>query len=163
MRNTVSIQDLMTSYGRLVYGMCARLCDDPDDASQEVWEKVIRGLERFDPTRSTPARAWIATITRRHLVDRHRRRSVRGEQTSPDELVDPGASPERVVELRTRRHRLEAALEQLPFDQRHVVVMHHIHGVPLNTLADELGVSVGTVKSRLHRGRARLAMSMRSR
>lgn len=154
-------QELFARHSRLVYAMCARLADDPDDAAQEIWEKVARAAARFDAEKSTPARAWIATIARRHLIDRYRRRQVRGTAVSPDSLVD-AEDPEGLLTLKTRRQRLEHALRRLPPDQRHVVVMHHIHGVDLATLATEEQVALGTIKSRLHRGRARLAALLRN-
>lgn len=154
--------ELFTRHRRLVYAMCMRLADDPEDAAQEIWEKVTRAAARFDENHSTPARAWIATIARRHLIDRHRRRQVRGTEVPADDLEDPRDDPERVVELNSRQRSLERALRRLPAAQRHVVVMHHIHGVPLVTLAEDEGVALGTIKSRLHRGRAGLARLLRS-
>lgn len=156
------LPELIAAHGRLVHAMCTRLTDDPEDAAQEIWEKVTRGLPRFDPERAPPVRAWVATVARRHLIDRHRRRQVRGEQVPADDLMDGSADPERVLELKTRRARLEAALKSLPAAQRQVVVMHHIHGVSLATLAEEHGVPVGTIKSRLHRGRAELSRILRT-
>ena len=153
--------DLFSRHGSLVYAMCSRLADDPEDAAQEIWEKITRAASRFDAEHSTPARAWIATIARRHLIDRHRRQKVRGTAVSPDSLVDP-ANPETLLRKKSREQRLESAIQQLPPDQRRVVVMHHIHGVPLQTLAQEEAVALGTIKSRLHRGRARLAQLLRT-
>ena len=63
--------DSLTLYlGRKFY-------QDPDDAYQEVWEKVFRALPRFKPGKRARLSTWIGTITHRHLVDRHRRRQVR--------------------------------------------------------------------------------------
>ena len=60
------------------------------------------------------------------------------------------------IDGQRRAERLEAALARLPVDMRTVIVMHHLNGVPLEDIAAAEGVAVGTVKSRLHRGRARL-------
>ena len=154
---------LVRAHGPLVWALCRRLAADPDDAYQAIWERVLRALPRFDPGGAASIRSWIAVVARRHLTDRHRRRAVRGEVVSIEALppVDPDA--EERVSRRQRQARLEAALERLPAAQREVVVLHHIHGVALATLAEEEGVALGTIKSRLHRGRARLAQLLEER
>jgi RNA polymerase sigma-70 factor, ECF subfamily len=148
---------LVNEHGARVYAMCARLAPDPEDCYQEIWEKVLGALGRFDPRGPASIGTWIATIARRHLVDRHRRRTVRGEVVPIAGLptVDPGA--DEVLAGRQRRDRVEAAVQRLPEAHRRVVVLHHVHGVSLEDLAAEEGVPVGTIKSRLHRGRIRLA------
>jgi len=153
---------LVDEHGALVYGMCRRISDDPDDSYQEVWEKVFGGLHRFDPDGTAPLRGWIATITRRHLIDRHRRQKVRGVVLPLDGLVCTEPSPLDRIDRAGLARRLDAALERLPDDQRQAVVLHYIHDTPLGVLSAETGVPVGTLKSRLHRGRARLAKILRS-
>lgn len=154
---------LVGEHGPMVYGLCRRLADDPDDAYQTVWEKVVGAWSRFDPTRSGSLGGWIATITRRTLVDRHRRRQVRGLPEDVEPLADPGPDPERRAAQTQAQARLESLLRELPAAQRHVVVSHHVYGVSLQELADEEGVALGTIKSRLHRGRAALAAKLGER
>ncbi len=79
------------------------------------------------------------------------------------ELTDPGPDPEARVAGSQSQARMEALLQELPFAQRHVLVAHHVHGVSLEELAREEGVAVGTIKSRLHRGRAALAARLGDR
>jgi RNA polymerase sigma-70 factor (ECF subfamily) len=154
---TVRTEDLVDTHGPRIYAMCARLDPDPDEGYQEIWERVLGALARFDPSGPASIGAWIATIARHHLVDRHRRRGVRGEVVPIDRLpaIEPAAD-ERIA-VRQRNARVEAALKRLPEAHRRVLVLHHVHGVPLETLASEENVAVGTIKSRLHRGRTRLA------
>jgi RNA polymerase sigma-70 factor (ECF subfamily) len=148
---------LIAAHGPRVYAMCVRLAPDPDDCYQEVWEKVLGALDRFDPAGSATIGTWIASVARNHLIDRHRRRQVRGEVVSIEALpaVSPGA--DEIVAATQFRERVEAAVQRLPDALKRVVVLHHVHGVPLDQLAEEEGVPVGTVKSRLHRGRIQLA------
>lgn len=153
---------LVQVHGPLVYALCRRLCSDPEDAYQDVWSKVFGALRRFDPGRAGQLRSWIATITRRHLVDRHRRAQVRGRPEAPDALADPGPSPHQLASRAELRDRLEAALQDLPMAQRTAVVAHDVHGTPLGEIAADEGVALGTIKSRLHRGRARLAALLRA-
>jgi len=147
---------LVERHGPMLYGICRRLAPDPEDCYQAIWEKIFRGLARFDPAGSAKLSTWMATIAHRHLIDRHRRRSVRGVVLPLDELSTDAPSAEALVGAREEHQRLEVALRRLPAAQRRVVVMHHINGLPLEKIAEQEGVAVGTIKSRLHRGRARL-------
>lgn len=142
-------------FGGLVWAICRRLDPDPEDAYQEVWEKVLRG--RYDPAGTASPSTWIATIAHRHLVDRHRRRRVRGEAAEQDELLDTSPLAPEALSAAAGRRRLEAALAELPDAHRRVVVLHHLHELSLEEIALGEGIPVGTVKSRLHRARAALA------
>jgi RNA polymerase sigma-70 factor, ECF subfamily len=148
---------LVQAHGPRVYALCSRLAPDPEDCYQEIWEKVLGALDRFDPRGPASIGTWIATIARRHLIDRHRRRTVRGEVVPIGGLASPDLALDEALSRRERQARVEAAVQALPEPMRRVVVLHHVHGVPLEQLAEEEGVAVGTIKSRLHRGRARLA------
>lgn len=148
----------LAAHGGLVWTICRRLSPDPEDAFQECWEKVIRALPTFDPD-GAPLGTFIAVVTHRHLVDRHRRRRIRGD-VLPFLDVPGGADVEREVAGREAVARLDAALDGLPAEQRRVVVMHHVHGLDLETIADAEGAPVGTVKSRLHRARAALVQRL---
>lgn len=150
---------LLTREGPRVYALCRRLDHDPDDAYQAIWEKVVRHLDRFDVRGPQPFVSWLMTVAHRHLVDRHRRRRVRGVVVpfaEPPEGASDPAAPDREVDAARARDRLEDAIASLPDAGRRVVVLHHIHGQELSAIAAAEGVAVGTVKSRLHRARARL-------
>ena len=155
-------QAIVDAHGPWVFALCRRLCHDAEDAYQEVWLKVFGALDRFDADAALRLRPWIGTIARRHLIDRHRRSKVRGHTQPPDHLADPGPSPDRLAHRAELRVQVDAALAELPFEQRAAIVLHDVHGVALATIAEEHGVAVGTIKSRLHRGRARLAALLRS-
>ena len=153
--------DLVRTYAGLVHGLCHRPSPDPEDAFQETWVRIHANLHRFDPSRGT-LKAWIAAITRRHLIDRYRRRERRGTLVAlPLQNLQTEDDPHRNVARQLERKRLEAAIARLPDIQRHIVLMHHLHEVPVATLAAELGIPVNTVKTRLHRGRAALAKMLR--
>lgn len=136
-------------WGGLVWALCARLDPQPEDAYQEAWEKVLRGLPGFDPHGPAQLSTWITRVVHRHLVDRHRRRRARGEPTDDDVDALPGPPPAGDADL-------EAALAALPEAHRRVVVLHHLHELSIEEIAAAEGVPEGTVKSRLHRARARL-------
>jgi len=157
----IDFAGLVRAHGDLVYGMCRRLAVDPDDCYQEIWLKVMRALPSFDPDGPAPARGFVATIARRHLVDQHRRQTARDRAARAAVNESPAVDPAERIDAAIDRHRLEGALGELPPEQRHVVVQHHVHGASLEELAAEQGVALGTIKSRLHRGRARLAERLR--
>jgi RNA polymerase sigma-70 factor (ECF subfamily) len=152
---------VVAEHGGLVWALCRRLDPEPEDAWQEAWEKVVRALPTFDSGGAASLRTWLMTVVHRHLVDRHRRRCVRGEVLEPDGVLDetPGAAASLVAAARDAA--LELALQRLPEAWRRVVVLHHLHELPLDVVAREEGVPVGTVKSRLHRARAALLEVLR--
>lgn len=150
---------LLAAHGPTVYAVCRRLDPEPDDAYQAIWERVLRGLDGFVPG-ERPFRSWLLTVAHRHLVDRHRRRTVRrlvAHRSSPPEVADDGPSPFDSLDRARQRQALEAALAELSEPARRVVVLHHLHGLDLPAIAATEGVPVGTLKSRLHRARARIA------
>lgn len=142
--------------GPAVWALCRRLAPDPEDAYQDVWSHVLPRLDRHDPARGS-RRTFVLTLAHRRLVDRHRRRVVRRTEPLDGELADSTGAPDTLVHLRRRRDRLERALAQLSEAQRRVIVGHHLSGLSLQDLAESEGVAVGTIKSRLHRARGRLA------
>ena len=149
---------LVDRHGPRVWSLCARLAaGEAEDCYQLIWEKVLRALPSFDPDGAASLDTWIGTIARRTLIDRFRRRQVRGEVVDLEGLRCASAGPEGQMVQRQRTALLEAAIQRLPADQRRVVVLHHLEGVALAVLATEEGVALGTIKSRLHRGRGRLA------
>lgn len=151
-----AVLDPDATYARwspLVWALCKRLDPQPEDAHQEIWEKVFRALPGFDPGGSAAVNTWITRIAHHHLVDRHRARRRRPDADADLDAVPAPDAP--------RYDDLEAALAALPEDLRRVVVLHHLHETPLDALALAEGVPVGTVKSRLHRARTRLSELLR--
>lgn len=147
---------VVAEHGGLVWALCRRLDPEPEDAWQESWEKVLRALPTFQPGGAASVKTWLVTIVHRHLVDRHRRRQVRGGVLEADEVLDERPLAPVALEAAETSAALEAALLALPEVWRRVVVLHHLHGVPLQDLAEQESVALGTIKSRLHRARAAL-------
>lgn len=127
-----------------------------DDALGEVCVKILRGLPRF--TADGPARlsTWAYTIAVRHSIDMLRKQRVR--EVSMAEVPTPATAPlgPILVGKREAQARVRAAVAQLPAHQRDVIVLAVLHETPLAEVAVMLDIEVGTVKSRLARGRARL-------
>ena len=150
-------RDLVGVHGPLVWSLCRRLDPHPEDGYQEAWEKVLKGLHRFDPDGPARLRTWIATVVHRHLVDRHRRRGARADVIPLQRATSDQPPADEQLDRARRVARLERALAQLSPEHRRVVVLHHLQALPLDEIARGEGVAVGTVKSRLHRARGALA------
>ncbi|MBA2322323.1 MAG: RNA polymerase sigma factor [Deltaproteobacteria bacterium] len=145
---------LLARHGPRLYGLCRALDPDPDDAYQEVWEKAFRALPSFDPHGPATLSTWLHVVAHNHLIDRHRKARVRRVEPLAH---DPAAEPECDPVVQTEEvARLRAAVAALPDDQRRAVVFHYLDEIPVSEVAAREGVPVGTVKSRLHTGRARL-------
>jgi RNA polymerase sigma-70 factor (ECF subfamily) len=152
MRDALDLQELYAaSYGRLVMQVFA-VCGDlgkAEDAVQDSFVIAIRKRRHLFGV--TNPEAWIRTVAMNQVRGGWRHAAVVRRYGA---LV-PG--PQAAVEIGPDHVALVTALAQLDADQRVVLVLHHLADVGILDIAAELGVPVGTVKSRLSRGRTRLA------
>jgi RNA polymerase sigma-70 factor (ECF subfamily) len=165
--------ELVAGHERMVYTLALHLLGDRDEAldlSQEVFLRVFRTIHSFRG--HSALKTWIYRIVINQARNRQRfwRRRRRADQVSLDqhvaehgELKQPGdgASPDRALARKELASRLWAALNDLPFDHRTVVVLREIDGLSYDEIAYSLGVAVGTVKSRLTRARQALRHQLR--
>jgi RNA polymerase sigma-70 factor (ECF subfamily) len=123
------------------------------DVTQEVFLNVLENAERFDSSRGS-VRAWLFGCARYVTLDR-----LRLERRWTDDLPAEGASSggdERLI-TDQRIERLHAAIARLPVEYREALVLAELQELSYAETAAVLGCPVGTVRSRLHRGRALLA------
>jgi RNA polymerase sigma-70 factor (ECF subfamily) len=152
-------EEVARRYGRFLYTVAYRLTGDPDDAEdlvQEVLLRVRRGLETYRPG---SMEGWLSRITTNLFLDEVRRRKRRPADALPDdpERVLPRApSPDEALAAVALPDHVQAALLQLPDDYRVAVVMCDVAGLSYAEIGDALEVPLGTVRSRIHRGRALL-------
>ena len=165
---------LIAQYHQPLYSLIARSINDPADAAditQEVFIKVFRSIRSFHGDASL--RTWLYRIAlheasnQRRWWSRHKRQEVTIDSPYDQEedgnsvclgatLADEGNSPfDNVVQAEVRE-RVEAALRQIPEAFRTVVVLREIEGFAYEEIAEILNVNLGTVKSRLTRGRSAL-------
>jgi RNA polymerase sigma-70 factor (ECF subfamily) len=141
------------SYRRLtgqVYAMIGNL----DEAQECVQEAFVRAwAHRRKLEKAQYPEAWVRTTAYRLAVSRWRK-TVRGRR-APDRAL---SSPMQVPPLDETNVALVTALKQLPEAQRQAIVLHHIADLPVHAVAAEVGVPEGTIKARLSRGRAALAV-----
>jgi RNA polymerase sigma-70 factor, ECF subfamily len=140
------------SYPRLV-GQVFAMCGDLGEAQDCVQEAFIRAWDRHRQLEAVHApEAWVRTVAWRLAVSRWRR--ARRALSLGDRSRPPVPPPEPDVEYTA----LVMALKQIPDDQRRAIVLHHLCDLPVDEVARETGVAVGTVKARLSRGRKTLAV-----
>lgn len=152
---------LRTHYDR-IYAVCRRITGsdaDAADAAQEALIKIVRSLPGFDGRSAFSTWAYrIATNTSLDELRRRRRRPAVVDRVDDDgrdlELVDPDAGPR--VEAVVDRMAIDAALAQVPETFRVPLVLRDVGDLDYAEIADALDVPVGTVKSRIARGRAAL-------
>ena len=156
---------LVELHQRLVFNICLRMLGSPtaaEDATQEAFISAYRNIATF---RGQSFRAWLTRIAANACTDELRRRSRRqavsldapfaGDEAPPD-VPDRAAGPEEAALRADQRRRIQAALLELPADQRLAVVMCDIQGFAYEDIAEAMRTSVGTVKSRIARGREKL-------
>jgi RNA polymerase sigma-70 factor (ECF subfamily) len=134
---------------------------DADDMTQDVFLRAYRGLPRFRD--QAPPRAWLAAIADNAIKNRYRSRSrfrrIFASEPSPDLLADRdsgGASPEDHAQVRESKETVLGALQKLPPDFRLPVVLRDLEEWSYEEIAASLELPIGTVKSRIARGRGQL-------
>ncbi|MCS6842077.1 MAG: sigma-70 family RNA polymerase sigma factor [Roseiflexus sp.] len=163
-----SFNALVRLYEGRVYNLCYRLLGDADsaaDAAQDAFLSAYRHLHAF---RGGSFRSWLLRIATNVCYDALRARQRRpvvslnapdetaAEESSSLQIVDTSESPDEFALRRELARAIEAGLAQLPLDQRLVVVLCDLQGLTYEEIAEVTGANLGTIKSRLSRGRARL-------
>ncbi len=166
--------ELFARYHKAVYNVIYRMLPNPEDATdltQDTFVNAFRALKSLrDPGIFYPWVRQIAVNLARNFHKRSTRvrtysleestRTEEGEELSR-ELPDWSAGPSEELEGKELQERVAAAINSLSPEHRAVVTLHHLEDVPVADIADMLGISVGTVKSRLARARERLARKLR--
>jgi RNA polymerase sigma factor (sigma-70 family) len=153
-----ALAELYDRIGGTAYGLAYRVLRDEalaEDAVQDAFLGLWRSAGSFVPERAK-ASTWILTLVHRRAVDVVRREQRR--RTEPLEAAPEPAegSAEEAAWLRLDRERVQAALAQLPDQQREAIELAYYGGYTQSELADRLGQPVGTIKSRMFAGLARL-------
>ena len=130
---------------------------DAQDLVQDVLLRVRRGLETYRPG---SLEGWLSRITTNAFLDEVRRRKRRPTVALPEDaervLTADDADPDVLLAARSLPADIQRALLSLPEDFRVAVVLCDVVGLQYDEIADDLGIPIGTVRSRIHRGRAQL-------
>jgi RNA polymerase sigma-70 factor (ECF subfamily) len=160
-----ALEALLRRHHDRVLVLCRRLCrdrGDAEDAAQNALIAIVRGLPRFDG--SSAFATWSYRVATNAALDELRRRGRRPLVAVDDSVIDRPATtddhheaPEMAAVLGEHRRVLQHALDQLPDEFRIPVVLRDLAELDYAEIAEVLGLAPGTVRSRIARGRAKLA------
>jgi RNA polymerase sigma-70 factor, ECF subfamily len=167
--------ELVRVYNAQIFHVAFRMLGDSGDAAdvaQEIFLKVFRNINGFKGESSL--KTWIFRIAFSEILNRLRwwKRRYRQSTVSLDaghngngngngyHVRDSRPTPEQALESKEREEAVQKALGKLSGDHRSIIILRDIEGFSYGEIADVLGISIGTVKSRLARGRADLKKSM---
>lgn len=148
----------MERHERRIYNLAYRMLGRPEDAADATQEVFLTCLRKLSGFRGTSAfTTWLHRVAVNVCYDALRRRGREEPAADPPEATptpDPAEASAAAVDV-------QRALMRVPEDFRTVLILHDVQGVPYEEVAEALGTPVGTVKSRLHRGRVALARALR--
>ncbi len=158
-----AFNDLVECYQDQLWSLVVRMVPDRDQAADAVQEAFFRAYRNLSSFRGGSVRSWLSRICVNAAMDAQRARRRRPVQPYP-ELDDqswqpptgPEADPERIALGSERSRVLADALARIGADQRAAIVLFDVEGFDYAEIAAMTGVSLGTVKSRIHRGRLAL-------
>lgn len=155
-----------------LYNFALRMTGDPDDAKDLVQETYMKAYRFFDKyQRGTNAKAWLFRIMKNSYINRYRKESKEPDKIDYDDVKDFYASiKDAGVDTNDLQEKIfgnlfddevAKALQDLPEDFRTVVILRDIEGYTYEEIADFVEIPIGTVRSRLHRGRKMLQSMLR--
>lgn len=165
--NVAAFNQLVIAHQEIVYNVALRTLGDPDGAADATQDAFISAFKAIASFRGGSFRVWLLRIVTNACYDALRTQKRRPSQsldglTGDDDsavessLASPTESPEEYVLRRDVQAEIARGLQTLPSDQRIAVVLSDVQGFSYEEIADITKSSLGTVKSRLSRGRARL-------
>jgi RNA polymerase sigma-70 factor (ECF subfamily) len=162
---------LVELHQHAVYNLCLRMLGSPAAAEDAAQDAFLSAFRRIESLKGDTFRPWLMRIAANACTDELRRRSRRpalsldtgNEDEMPLDVADPAPGPE-VEALRAESEaRVQAALLRLPHDQRVAVIMCDVQGFAYEEIAASMRTSIGTVKSRIARGRDKLRRELGAR
>jgi len=148
------------------YNLARWLTRNDHDADDVVQEASLRAFKYWAGFSGRDCRSWLLAIVRNTFYTWLRQQSIQPELTTDGEVddMDNGIpNPESMLLQKADREMLRAALEDLPVEFREAIVLREMEGLSYKEIADITGVPIGTVMSRLARGRNRLQINLTSR
>jgi RNA polymerase sigma-70 factor (ECF subfamily) len=168
----VEFEELFARYHSMVFQLAYRVLGDREEAldlCQEIFLTVYRKMHRFRGesslktwiyriavNRAANRFRWWNRLRRRGTVSLDEHLSSDSKRSHSDTLESDGKSPEQSLLLMEEREQIERSLLELPIQQRVAVIMRDIAGLSYEEIAESMQVSLGTVKSRISRGREEL-------
>ena len=164
-----AFNDLVVLNQDRVYGLCLRMLTSPQAAEDATQDAFISAWQNIKRVRGERFRPWLLRIAANICLDRLRgqaRRPARSLESALEEGIsepfDPAPAPESLLLTGELRGRLEAALARLPPDQRLALLLCDVEDFDYQEIAAAMKTSIGTVKSRISRGRSRMREILRA-
>jgi RNA polymerase sigma-70 factor (ECF subfamily) len=162
-RDESAWEEMVQRYKRKVFGIAYKFTgrfEEAEDLTQEVFLKVYKALDSYK--KEQEFYWWLVSISRNTCIDyyrsaRRQRKVITDNLEKIKNFKFDGLSPQGSMEAAERSRMLRESMSRLPDDLRTVLVMRDLKGLSYKEIADELHLAEGTVKSRIHRGRAELA------
>jgi RNA polymerase sigma-70 factor (ECF subfamily) len=152
---------VMSAHQDRVFSVCLRILGDREralDATQDTFLTVFRKAGQFEGRSAVGT--WIYRIAVNVCYDQIRRAKRRPSVPMPDHIDPSDPAAEAAIESAALRPEIELALSALPADFRNAVVLSDLEGLSLPQVAEVLEIPIGTVKSRVFRGRRLLALQL---
>lgn len=159
---------LVNAYSKRVFNLAYQFAgsyQEAEDLTQDIFLKLYHALPKYDFEKSFSA--WLLTLARNHLIDAYRR--TKWEKSSRDDFEEHllaagrAADPEAGLDAEADRRLVWKCLNRLPAETRLAVILRDIQDKSYEEIARILSLPVGTVKSRINRGRLELAKILRER
>lgn len=156
-----AVEALLREHYDMIHAVCHRMVHNPDsanDAVQNALIAVVKGLSRFDGRSSVST--WMYRIATNAAIDEIRRTQRRPVPMDDEALTARGSSSDPTADIAEHlddQSRVSAALAQIPEEFRAALVLRYVADMDYAEMADVLGVPIGTVRSRLSRGRHLMA------
>ena len=157
-------EEVARDYGRFLYTVAFRLTgnrEQAEDLVQDVLLRVRKGLASYQPG---SMEGWLSRITTNAFLDdvrKRKRRPVDPMPEDPERVLAGAPSADEALDQARLPDDVQQALRDLPSDFRAAVVLCDVVGFTYDEIADSLGVPIGTVRSRIHRGRSMLKEKLR--
>ena len=161
-----ALERLYDATSTLVYSLALRIVGNTaaaEEVTLDVYTQVWRRAEQYDTGRGSPL-SWLIMITRSRAIDRVRASASSSQRLVTLEAVEEpttATTPEESSVMHERRRLVRAAFRDLPQEQRQVLELAYFSGLSHRAIADQLGVPLGTVKTRIRLGMVKLRESLR--
>ena len=162
-RDETAFEELIRLYEKKIYALCVRMCgnaEDAEEAAQDTFLALWRGIDRF--RQESALSTWIYRLASNACIDlmRRRRKSEGGVSLDDEALfldaADPAPQPPQALEQREAQRLLQEGLMSLPAEYRSILLLREVEGLSYSEISETLELELGTVKSRISRGRTLL-------
>lgn len=163
---------LVQEHEKYLYNIAYRLCGNREEARDLVQEALVRAYRAFRSFQpGTSFKSWLYRIVSNLYVDSLRKKSKYREESLDEPLTfeegevqkalpDQSADPSQLIEENAFVGEVQKALEQLPIEYRLAVILCDVQGFSYEEIAQIMDCSIGTVRSRIHRGRKALRQNL---